>query len=103
VAIEVVSYETPVVRGHERLVRAKVAFDLGYVDGGEILTPLDFGISEITDVDDAWGEGFLLRFFDQPPRLKFYGIDTDTGLMAEIEQGHDHSYVDDVRINVWGW
>lgn len=101
--VEVVSHENPEYLANRKFVRAWIRFTGTYESGGEEISPINVGLSAITDIEDAVAEGFLLRFEDDPPRVKLLGVDDSTGLMAELDDGSDHSYVDSVRLRVWGW
>lgn len=103
-ALVVVTAANPESMGPRRLVRAVVALDGNYPSGGYPLKPIEFNLSAIVDVEDAIGEGWVLRFVDGiPPRLAVYGAAVGTANMEEAAGGEDLSAVESARLRVWGW
>lgn len=96
--------QNPIYYGPEKVVLGEIALDGTYTPGGEELVPLDFGLSTITFVDDAIGEGFLIRFnmeAPHPPKLLVYGVGPSG--MEEMDGGADLAYVDTIRTRIRGW
>jgi hypothetical protein len=86
---------------NQRVVTADVTFDGSYTNGGETLTPGDFGLDHIESVTVASvltdGSGLPVRYDPSGPSLLVYDA-------SHTEQSAGAAAVDGetVRLEVWG-
>lgn len=74
--------------GRKRQKRGTITFDSSYPTGGEAVTPADFGLVAITDMQFEGDDGYVLRWdrSTTSPKVMAYWVDTTTdgAPMAEV-------------------
>ena len=103
--VELLSGRNPKYLAAQKVVDCFVHFTVPYTPGGLLMRAGEFGLSEITDVDECIAEGFVLRIADgiYPPRLQVFGKDSVTIDQRELPAGYDLSALENVRLRVYGW